>query len=168
MGQIESEHVEIVSQLASELEQSDNVVPFKLKEAPEPTMPEPLTPQENRDLPLSEKREMILAAIRASELSEFEYDKFMVSPGLLKGGPAEDILDLEDEETLDDLIVVWADHIGAETLAGVFSALRDCDDSLRRNDLMDRIIKKAFQHSHLSGLTEEAWRLRVERRLPKK
>ena len=101
-------------------------------------------------------------------VSEFEYDKLMVSLGLLKGGPAEDILDLEDEETLDDLIVVWSDHKGAETLAGVFSALRDCDDSLRRNDLMDRIIKKAFQHSHLSGLTEEEWWLRVERRLPKK
>jgi hypothetical protein len=159
---------EIVSQLADEITKPAEVIPFKLKEAPEPTMPEPLTPQENRDLPLSEKRELILAAIRASEFSEFEYDKLMVSVGLLKGGPAEDMLDLEDEQLLDDIIVVWSDHIGAETLAGVLSALRDCDDSLRRNDLIDRMIRKAFQSSHLSGLTEEAWRLRVERRLPKK
>jgi hypothetical protein len=168
---IECEQVEIteiVSQLASQITKPAEVIPFKLKEAPEPTMPEPMTPQESRQLSLIDKRDLIIAAIRASEMSEFEYDKLMVSVGLLKGGPADEILDLEDQETLDDMVVVWADNIGAETLAGVFSALRDCDDSLRRNDIIDRIIKKAFQQTHLSGLTEEAWRLRVERRLPEK
>jgi tetratricopeptide (TPR) repeat protein len=138
-----------------------------LKEAPEPKMPEPLTPQEIRELPLSEKRELILAAIRTSQMSEFEYDKLMVSVGLLKSGPSGKILNLEDEETLDDIVVVWADHIGAETLAGVLSALRDCDDSFRRNEIIDRMIRKAFESSHLCGLTEEAWRLGAERRLPK-
>jgi tetratricopeptide (TPR) repeat protein len=140
----------------------------RLKEAPEPQMLEPMTPQEIRELTLSEKREFILAAIRIGEMSEFEYDKLMVSVGLLKSGPAEDVLDLEDEETLDDIVVVWANHIGSEVLAGVLSALRDCNDSFRRNEIIDRMIRKAFESSHLCGLTEEAWRLRVERRLPKK
>jgi tetratricopeptide (TPR) repeat protein len=168
MPKVRFEKAEEIPEPIQEI-QPANVIAFPpLKEAPEPEMPEPLTPQESRDLPLSEKRELILAAIRASEFSEFEYDKLMVSVGLLKAGPAEDILDLEDEQLLDDIIVIWSDHIGAETLAGVLSALRDCDDSLRRNDIIDRMIRKAFQSSHLSGLTEEAWRLRVERRLPKK
>jgi hypothetical protein len=172
-------HIEIeknVSQRASQPdseeakpEQHARVLSFPpLKEAPEPKMPESMTPQEIRDLSLIEKRDLILAAIRASEMSEFEYDKLMVSVGLLKGGPSEKILDLEDEETLDDIVVVWADHIGAETLAGVLSALRDCDDNFRRNEIIDRMIRKAFESSHLCGLTEEAWRLRAERRLPER
>jgi hypothetical protein len=148
---------------------ASSVVPFaRLREAPQPQKPEPLTSEEIRDLSLSEKRELILAAIRTSKMSEFEYDKLLVLVGLLKVGSADKILDLEDEQLLDDIAVIWAVHIGSEALAGVLSALRDCEDSLRRNDIIDRMIKKAFQQTHLSGLTEEAWRLRVERRLPKK
>jgi hypothetical protein len=147
--------------------QTSGVLPFRpLKEAPEPKMPDKLSPQEMRELSLIEKRDLILAAIRAGQMSEFEYDKLIVAVGLLKDGPAEKILDLEDEETLDDIAVIWAVHIGPDTLAGVLSALRDCHDSLRRNEIIDRMIKKAFQQTHLSGLTEEAWRLRVECRLP--
>jgi hypothetical protein len=101
-------------------------------------------------------------------MSEFEYDRLMVSVGLLKSGPADNILDLEDEETLDDLIVVWANHIEPDVLAGVLSALRDCEDRLRQRGIIDRMIRKAFEQSPLRSLTEEAWRLRVERRLPKK
>ena len=153
---------------ASEPEQPARVVSFpKLKEAPQPKKPDRLTPQEIRELSLGEKRELILAAIRTSQMSEFKYDRLMVAVGLLKSGPADNILDLEDEETLDDLIVVWANHIEPDVLAGVLSALRDCEDRTRQRGIIDRMIRKAFEQSPLRSMTEEAWRLRVERRLPK-
>jgi hypothetical protein len=149
--------------------QTASVIAFPpLKEAPEPLKPDRLTLQEIRELSLSEKRELILAAIRTSQMNEFEYDRLMVSLGLLKSGPAENILDLEDEETLDDIVVVWANHIEPDVLAGVLSALRDCEDRTRQRGIIDRMIRKAFEQSPLRSLTEEAWRLRVERRLPKK
>jgi hypothetical protein len=85
-----------------------------------------------------------------------------------RGGPADKILDLEDEEILDDIAVIWANHVEPENFAAVMSALRDCEDSSRRNDIIDRMIKKAFQQTHQTRLSEEAWRLQVERRLPKK
>jgi tetratricopeptide (TPR) repeat protein len=170
--QIEREPVEIETveaHHASESKQPARMIAFpELKEAPQPQKPDRLTPQEIRELSLSEKRELILAAIRTTTMSEFEYDRLMVSVGLLKSGPADHILNLEDEETLDDLIVVWANHIEPDVLAGVLSALRDCEDRTRQRGIIDRMIRKAFEQSPLRSLTEEAWRLRVERRLPKK
>ena len=169
--QIKSEYAEIkeiVSQLASEPTKPAEVIPFKLKEAPPPQKPERLTPQEINELSLDQKRELILSEIRTTEMSEFEWNKLMVAVGLVKSGTTDKILDLEDEEILDDIAVIWANHVEPENFAAVLSALRDCDDSLRRNDIIDRMIKKAFQQTHLTRMSEEAWRLEVERRLPKK
>jgi hypothetical protein len=168
---IKSEHAEfkeIISQLTSEPMKPAEVIPFKLKEAPPPQKLERLTPQEINELSLDQKRELILSEIRTSEMSEFEYNKLIVMLGLLKRGPADKILDLEDEEILDDIAVIWANHVEPENFAAVMSALRDCEDSSRRNDIIDRMIKKAFQQTHQTRLSEEAWRLQVERRLPKK
>lgn len=149
--------------------QTANIVSFPpLKEAPEPQKPERLTPQEISELTASEKRELILAAIRSGTMRESDYDKMLVMVGLLKVGPADKILDLEDEALLDDIVAVWANQIEPEELAAVLSALRDCDDDLRRNDIIDSMIRIAFEQTQLCGLTEEQWRLRVERRLPKK
>ena len=92
----------------------------------------------------------------------------MVMVGLVDAGPADKILDLEDEETINDIAVVWAHQIEPEELAAVFSALRDCDDRLRQRDIIDSIIRIAFEETLLCNTTEDAWRFRVERRLPEK
>ena len=86
-----------------------------LKEAPPPKKPERLSPQEISDLTTDEKRELILAAIRSRPMRESEYNKLMVMVGLLKTGPADKVLDLEDDATLDDLIVDWANLIGPKS-----------------------------------------------------
>jgi hypothetical protein len=145
-----------------------SVIAFKLKEAPEPIMPDKLTPQEMSGLSSSQKRELVLTAIRAGTYIPFDYDRFIVMVGLLEVGPADKILDLEDEETLDDIAVIWANHVEPENFAAVLSALRDCEDRSRRNEIIDRMIKKAFQQTHQTRMSEEAWRLEVERRLPEK
>ena len=79
-----------------------------------------------------------------------------------------DYVDLEDEEILDNIAAVWSAQIGAEELAGFLSALRDCDDRIRQRDIIDRMIRIAFQETQLCGITEEQWRLDVERSLPEK
>jgi hypothetical protein len=149
--------------------QPARVITFpQLKEAPQPQKPEPFTPQELSGLTLSQKKELILAAIRSSNMPEGDYDKMMVMVGLLTVGPADKVLDLEDEALLDDIVVTWVNLIEPEEFTAVISALRDCEDRIRRRDIMDRMIRIAFEETQLCGLTEEQWRLRVERSLPEK
>jgi hypothetical protein len=86
-------------------------------------------------LSTDEKRELVLAAFRTGSYNRFDYDRFMVMVGLVDAGPADKILDLKDEETINDIAVVWAHQIDPKELAAVFSALRDCDDRLRQKDI---------------------------------
>jgi tetratricopeptide (TPR) repeat protein len=169
---IEAEPVEIEAietHQASEQEQPATVLAFPaLKEAPQPEKPERLTPEEFSGLTISEMKELMLSAIKSSAISETDYYKMMVMVGLMKSGPADKILDLEDEETLKDIAVMWAHQVDPEELAAVMSAIRDCEDRMRQRDILDRIIRIAFEETQECGLNEEAWRKRVERRLPKK
>jgi hypothetical protein len=117
---------------------------------------------------LEEKREIILAAVRSSAVPENEYNKMMFMLGLVKTGPAEQVIDLENETVLNDLIIEWSHLIGPDILAAVLSALRDCENRIRQRDILDRMIRIAFEQTQACGISEEAWRLRVERRLPEK
>ena len=96
-----------------------------------------------------------------------DYDRLMDMIGLLESGPADKTLDLEDDKILDDVAVVWSNNVEPEAFAAVLSALRDCDDDLRRNGIIDRMIHVAFEQTLLCTVTEEEWRRKVERRLPK-
>jgi hypothetical protein len=149
--------------------QPARVVSFPpLKEAPPPQKPDYITPQELNLMSADEKREFILAAIRSGAIHESEYTKFIILLGLLTSSLSEQVIDLEDETALNNLVVEWANLIEPEELAAVLSALRDCDDDLRRNNIIDSIIRKAFEYSRTCNMTEAQWRLKVERRLPEK
>jgi hypothetical protein len=169
---IEPEPVEIEAIEAhhvSEPDQPATILAFpQLKEAPQPQKPDRLSPQEISELTTSEKRELILAAIRTGTFTQFDYDRFMLMVGLLRNDPVDKVLDLEDEETISDIAVVWANQVEPEQFAAVMSAIRDCEDRNRQRDIIDKMIRIAFQETQLCGLTEEAWRLQFERRLPKK
>jgi tetratricopeptide (TPR) repeat protein len=149
--------------------QTARVVTFPpLKEAPPPKKPEYITSEELSRMSADEKREFILVAIRSGAIPESEYTKFIILLGLLTSGLSEQVIDLEDETALNNLVVEWANLIEPEELAAVLSALRDCDDDLRRNNIIDSIIHKAFEYSRTHNMTEAEWRLKVERRLPKR
>jgi hypothetical protein len=153
----------------SELEQPTGVLTFRqLKEAPRPHKPDRLTPEENSELTPSQKRELILAAIRSGAVRDSDYDKMMITAGLLKGGPAARVIDLEDESLLNDVIMLWCNMIDAEEFASVMSALRDCKGDLRRANIIDNMITIAFQQTPNCMGSEQEWRLKVERKLPKK
>jgi hypothetical protein len=154
---------------ASEPERPSRVVPFpKLKEAPPPTRPNRVTPQEFGDMTADERAELVLAAIRSGEVRESDYINLVMALGLLESGPASKVIDLEDEALLSDIIMIWCNMIEPEQFASVMSALRDCKDDLRRDEIIDNMITIAFKQSHTSMLTEQEWRMRVERKLPDK
>src|ERR1044072_3282106 len=164
---IQREHVEIeVAQTehASKPEQESDTQPAsvlsfpKLREAPQPEKPDKLSPQEYAELTTGDKRKLILAAVKSGAISEDDYYKMMAMLGLLTIGPADKILDLEDAEVLDNIAVIWSAQIGAEELAGFLSALRDCEDRIRQREIIDRMIRIAFQETQLYGITEEQWR----------
>jgi tetratricopeptide (TPR) repeat protein len=140
----------------------------QLTVAPLPKKPAKLTPHEYSELTASDKKELILAALGSGAISDDDFYRLIVMLGLVKIGPADKILDLEDDEVLDDIAILWSVQIGAEEFVGFLSALRDCDDSFRQRDILDRLICKIFHETQQCGITEDEWRLRVERRLPKK
>jgi hypothetical protein len=75
--------------------------------------------------------------------------------GLVKTGAAEQVIDLEDETVLNDLIIKWSHLIGPDILAAVLSALRDCEDNIRQRNILDRMIRIAFEQTQVCGMTDE-------------
>jgi hypothetical protein len=116
----------------------------------------------------AQKRELLLLGIKSGRLVEGEYNKLLFISGMVESGPLEQVIDLEDKKLLNELITRWANLIEPEELAAVMSALRDCEDDLRRADIIDNIIRKAFEYSATCNLTEAEWRTKVECRLPEK
>jgi tetratricopeptide (TPR) repeat protein len=168
--QIEHKPIEIETKKdhhASKSKQPSKVLSFpKLQEAPEPEQPDRVSPKELGEMTDTEKKELIIAALRTDAIRESQYDNLIFHAGMLKTGPASNVLDLEDNALLDALIMQWVNMIEPEEFAAVMSALRDCDDHIRQANLIDRMIQKAFEHSPAGHLSEEEWRLKFERRLP--
>ena len=64
------------------------------------------------------------------------------------------------------MITLWINGgIDPDQFAAVMSALRDCEDDLRRKNILDRMISFAFRETTQSLDTEDRWRRRVEARL---
>jgi tetratricopeptide (TPR) repeat protein len=143
--------------------------PFQpLKEAPRPKKPKRVTSKELGEMNMDQKREAILAAIRSGAVPDRDYNKMMFMLGMVKSGPADHLIDLEDDAVLTELVMQWAHMIEPERIAAVMSALRDCKDDLRRSNILDSIIRKAFEYSNRCNVTESEWRLEVECKLPEK
>ncbi|HVG19358.1 MAG TPA: hypothetical protein VNI02_09905 [Blastocatellia bacterium] len=159
----------IESRLASKQYRPRRVIPFPpLKEAPKPTRPKRVTPQEFGDMTADQRAELVLAAIRGGAVRESDYVRLVIALGLLDTSPITKVIDLEDESLLNDIISVWCNMIEPEEFASVMSALRDCEDDLRRANIIDSMIGIAFKQTPASMQTEQEWRMRVERKLPEK
>ena len=168
---IERRHVEIETKPAPTKKDRKpaSILPFrKLEEAPEPEQPDRISPKELGEMTDVEKKELLMVALRTDAIRTSHYDNIIFHAGMLKSGPVSNVIDLEDNALLDRLIIHWVNMIEPEEFTGVLSALRDCDDPIRQANLIDRMIQKAFQYSQAGYLSEEQWRLKHERRLPKK
>jgi hypothetical protein len=97
-------------------------------------------------------------------------DRMLEAAGLVAHYPADDCLprrlDLESPGELEELIRRWLNGaIEPEELAAVLSALRDCEDELRRSNILDQMISVAFVETVQHYESEREWRKRVEARL---
>jgi hypothetical protein len=127
-----------------------------------------VTPQEFGDMTADERAELVLAAIKSGAVKESDYIKLVIALGLLDSGPITKVIDLEDEALINDIITIWCNMIEPEEFASVMSAIRDCEDDLRRSNIIDSMIMIAFKQSQASMQAEQEWRSRVERKLPEK
>ena len=133
-----------------------------------PSKPNAVSPLELSGMSESEKRELLLSLINSRVNLGIDYDRLLIAVGLVTPGPGANVIDLDDLALIDDIISEWCNLIGPEQFAAVMSALRDCDDSVRRNNIIDAMISAAFRQTGAAIDSEEGWRTQVECRLPEK
>ena len=75
-------------------------------------------------------------------------------------------IDLESKSTLEDLMCLWANNdLDPNDYVAVLSALRDCKDSLRRQNLINEMISHIYRFTQERLQGEAMWRKRVEAQL---
>lgn len=75
-------------------------------------------------------------------------------------------INLEEKSILEQLMTLWVNgDFGPDDFAAVMSALRDCDDDLRRKTIIDRMISYSYYFTQDRMEGEDFWRKRVEARL---
>jgi hypothetical protein len=134
---------------------------------PKTTRPAAITRSEYDRWTVSQKRAMLLAVAHDEDTPEDDFDKMLEAGGfVLKEEEFPKALDLETPGELEDIVTLWVNgEFGPERFAAIISALRDCEDNLRRKNLMDRMISYAFRESGAGIDSENEWRTRVEARL---
>jgi hypothetical protein len=171
LPQVERKHVEIEPEPIPEPEQEErpaDVLPFtRPKEAPPPPKPDRI-PQVILDhMTVSEKSQLVMSLVQSKTLSSYGYNKMLASVGMVKRGASAKEIELDDLAFMADLISDWCNLIDPRLFIGVISALRDCDDRVRRTNIMDNMISEAIRQTDDSIESEEESRRKYERRLPK-
>ena len=132
-----------------------------------PASPSKITFEGLRQMTVSQKRARVLELIYHEETPEDVYDDILLAAGLVvaeEEKPEE--LDFDTPGALEETVRLWVNgDLDPEKFAAVISALRDCEDDLRRADIMDRMISYAFTETREAMRTEDEWRKRVEARL---
>jgi hypothetical protein len=171
LPKIESRHVEIETtedHQVSESEQPADVLPFrKLEEAPPPPKPERIPQDELDYMTVSQKSQFVMSLVQSKTLSSHGYNKMLASVGMVKRGASAKEIELDDLAFMADLISDWCNLIDPRLFIGVISALRDCDDRVRRTNIMDNMISEAIKQTDDSIKSEDECRRKYERRLPK-
>ena len=130
------------------------------------TMALKLTPHLLAKMTIAQKRDLILSSAEDLDIAEEVYDRLL----LAAVDPVDEQrcrkIDLESPGVLEEMITLWINGgIAPDQLAAVLSAIRDCDDDLRRTNILDRMISYSFHESREGLVSEELWRKRFEARL---
>ena len=171
MPKIERKHVEIEPEPLPEPEQEQrpaDVLPFtRPKEAPPPPKPERI-PEDMLDrMTVDQTSQLVMSLVQSKTLSSYSYKKMLASVGMVKRGVSAKEIELDDLAFMADLISDWCNLIDPRLFIGVISALRDCDDRVRRTNIMDNMISEAIRQTDDSIESEDESRRKYERRLPK-
>ena len=139
-------------------------------EYPAPTALPRQTVNDHGPMTASEKRAAVASLFLDERTPNEVLDRMLEAAGvalsdeLLDQGPRH--LDLESPGELEELTIRWLNGaVEPEELAAVLSALRDCDDHLRRTSIIDQMISYAFAETTEHLESESDWRGRVEARL---
>ena len=116
---------------------------------------------------VAQKSQLVMSLVQSKTLSSYGYKKMLASVGMVKRGASAKEIELDDLAFMADLISDWCNLIDPRLFIGVISALRDCDDRVRRTNIMDNMISEAIRQTDDSIESEEESRRKYERRLPK-
>jgi hypothetical protein len=169
--QVERKPVEIEPEPLPEPEQETkpaNVLPStRPKEAPPPPKPERV-PEDILDrMTVDQKIQIVMSLVQSKTLSSYGYKKMLASVGMVKRGASAKEIELDDLAFMADLISDWCNLIDPRIFIGAMSAIRDCDDRVRQRNIIDYMISEAFRQTDDSTESEEQYRRKHERRLPK-
>ncbi|MCI0485527.1 MAG: hypothetical protein L0229_02895 [Blastocatellia bacterium] len=128
-----------------------------------------ITRRELQGMPVAEKRAWAVQVILREDTPVTLLDEFLETAGLVMTEEEEarpKVIDLETPGQLEQVVRLWVNgEINPEDFASVISALRDCEDDLRRMNIMDEMIGYAFNESCQKIESEDDWRRRVEAQL---
>jgi tetratricopeptide (TPR) repeat protein len=141
------------------------IFPTKSQDAPRSSKPQAITAAELEQMTVGQKRAMVLAMAYDEAICDEDYDRILQAAGLVKEKEGPNEIDLESESALEQIVVDWCGAIGSEEFARVMSAIRDCEDDLRRVNILDRMIQLAFRESLTGMQSEKEWRQKFEARL---
>ncbi|MGA9769707.1 MAG: hypothetical protein WBV94_11745 [Blastocatellia bacterium] len=114
---------------------------------------------------VGQKRSLVMDVARDPNTSAETLDKMLEVAGII--GLDEDdspvyktrTINLEQSGFLETLIRLWVEgEISPEDFVSVISAIRDCTDTYRRNNILDQMISHSFHASSLQVESEEVWR----------
>ena len=130
------------------------------------TTPSTLTPEHLAKMTVSQKRDLLLTRAQDLDIPEEVYDRLLLAAVDPANEELSRKIDLESPGILEEMVTLWINGgIEPDELAAVLSAVRDCDDDLRRTNILDRMISYAFHESRQGLVSEELWRKRFEARL---
>lgn len=120
-------------------------------------------------LSVGQKRSLVMEIARDRNTSAEILDKMLEVAGVIGLGEDEKpvyktrTINLEHRGFLQGRVSLWMQgEVSPDDFAAVISAIRDCNDTLRRNIIIDQIISHGFQASPQQIKSEEKWRSLVE------
>ena len=114
---------------------------------------------------VGQKRSLVMEVARDRNTSAEILDKMLEVAGVI--GLDEDenpvyktkTINLEHRGYLEELISLWVQgEVSPDDFAAVISAIRDCNDTLRRNNILDQMISYSFHASPQRIESEDKWR----------
>jgi hypothetical protein len=130
-----------------------------------------ITQQQYRQMTLGQKRALLVDIAHDGNVSERLLDRMIQLAGVTRAEeeakPDEKReIELDTHGSLEDLISLWVSgDVNPDDFASVMSALRDCEDDTRRNNIINLMISYSFHETRECMESEHEWRKRVEARL---
>jgi tetratricopeptide (TPR) repeat protein len=114
---------------------------------------------------VGQKRSLVMDVARDPNTSAEILDKMLEIAGVVRLGEDERpayktrTINLKHRGFLEALIRLWVQgEVSPEEFVAVLSAIRDCTDTFRRNNILDQMISYSFHASSQQIKSEEMWR----------